>query len=177
MVPQKNTKLANALQMAVRPFSDLRLGEGEDFLGLRTHYKTKLNMNSLAIAALLGLNHLLRPILESGANIDARGGRVGNALQTATYCDNLDGVRILLDLGADIDCPYTHFPQDTPGYFPGFGSALMTAIFLGHQKVIDLLLARGARLNAVEGSAGTPLHAAAIVNDVKTIGILIEGGA
>jgi len=66
----------------------------------------------------------LKEIVESGADIDAPGDLLGNALQNAVFSGHMEAVRNLLDLGADIN-------------FPGCGvyrTALMTAIPPGQAK-------------------------------------------
>ncbi len=68
-------------------------------------------------------------------------------LMFAAQAGDLDSVRILLAAGADVN-------EGTPDD----GSPLVLASFNGHEKVVLLLLEKGADPNATDGYGLTPLH-------------------
>lgn len=94
-----------------------------------------------------------RAIPDPAAFLHALTGEDRALLPHAAAAGNLAAVRLMLDLGWDIE---------TPG--PWQGTALHQAIYHGHRDVVELLLARGARTahrNAFGGDAlGTAVHAA-----------------
>ena len=66
---------------------------------------------------------------------------------------NTDGVRLLLDLGFDLD---SHTSQGGTNADP----ALHVAVWRGHLETVKLLVARGAPLEATNGGGATPLSLA-----------------
>jgi len=69
--------------------------------------------------------------------------------------ENTEGVRLLLDLGLDIDARY----EQGDGYFgiaPN-STALHVAAWRAAHSTVSLLLARGAEVDAVDGKGQTPL--------------------
>jgi hypothetical protein len=69
----------------------------------------------LYYAALLGLSTIARMLLDKGADVNAQGGRLGNALQAASFGGHEQIVKTLLDKGADVnaqvDTSATHCRQ------------------------------------------------------------------
>ncbi|KAJ6463288.1 ankyrin repeat-containing domain protein [Mycena vulgaris] len=104
--------------------------------------------------ALLWLRH------ESGADVNAQGGKYGTALTAASVRGFTDVVQLLLDNGADVNAPGGRL-----------GSALQAACSEGATDVVRLLLSydadvngpdlRGENSNAQGGRFGTALQAAA----------------
>jgi hypothetical protein len=88
-------------------------------------------------------------ILKAGADVNAQGGRYGNALQAALVGGHKKIVALLLDKGADVNA------QD--GWY---GNALQAASHKGHEKVVALLLDKGADVNAQGGWYDNALQAA-----------------
>ena len=91
----------------------------------------------------------LRHLLNQGADVNAQGGRWGNALQTAMINDKIEAMRLLLDNGAEVNAKGGEY-----------GNALQGAAYKGNVEAIQLLLDRGADVNA-RGRYGTALEAAA----------------
>ena len=77
---------------------------------------------------------LVRLLIQKGTDLNAQGGRYGNALQTASYQGHEQVVSLLLDGGA--------------------------ASIEGHEQVVSLLLERGADVNAQGGECSNALQAA-----------------
>ena len=74
---------------------------------------------------LIQIAHLL---LQRGANVNAQGGLMGNALQDAIFCNKPRMVRLLLALSAEINLPGR------------WENALAAAKALGHDDILEILL-------------------------------------
>jgi ankyrin repeat protein len=77
-------------------------------------------------------------LLDKGADVNAQGGKYGNALQAASSRGNLEVVQLLLDKGANVNAQ--------GGYY---GNALLAASHEGHINTIKVLL-RFSRLDIIE---------------------------
>ena len=80
-----------------------------------------------------GLNVTARMLLEKGADVNAQGGRYGNALQAASSEGHKEVVQMLLEKGADVNA--------RGGYY---GNALQAASSEGHIEVAQMLVENGA---------------------------------
>ena len=109
---------------------------------------------------------LIRLLLDRGVNINAQGGRYGNALQAAVFSGKIDVIQLLLDKGADINAQSGEY-----------GSALQAAVVRGNIKVIRLLLDMGADVNTQGGKYGNAFTAAIDTTDMEIIELLLEKGA
>lgn len=171
-VPQKSLRLGSALQAYKRrrllccgvanpDFQAYALGKfiSSNFEEAKT--------NSLAVAAFFGFNTLLEDIVNSGADIDAPGTIVGNALQSAICEGHMNAVKTLISLGANINCPARGMK----------GSALEVAILYNQRAIIDLLLELNVDVMVAVGAFDTPLHCAIRKDDVATMEQLIVRGA
>ncbi|CAG9954319.1 unnamed protein product, partial [Clonostachys rosea f. rosea IK726] len=98
-----------------------------------------------------GLVEPARGLIAQGADVDARGGEYGNALQSASYRGHQDIVVLLLNEGANVNAQGGHF-----------GNALQAASSQDHQEIVGLLLDKGADVNAHGGEYGNPLQAASL---------------
>jgi hypothetical protein len=94
----------------------------------------------LYYAAEWGREDLVRRLLDHGADVNARGGDDGSALQAAAARDNEAVVRLLLDHGACVNAQGGHY-----------GSVLQAAAFRGNEALFQLLLDYGADVNAQGG--------------------------
>ena len=91
--------------------------------------------------------------------------RHNTALQVAAYHDNIEGIHLLLDKGADVNAEGGEY-----------GTALQVAAYGGNFECMHLLLDKGADVNAEGGKYGTTLQAAAQVGDVECIRLLLDKG-
>jgi hypothetical protein len=68
-----------------------------------------MTATSLQITARLGFFVFVKDILDGGADINAQGGRYGNALQAAASSGNEAVVRLLVDKGADVNAQVVEY--------------------------------------------------------------------
>jgi hypothetical protein len=120
----------------------------------------------LYIAAEKGASVLTRMLLDKGADVNAHGGRYGNALHAASEGGHEAVVKLLLDKGADVDA-----------HGGVYGNALYAASVGGHEAVVKLLLDKGADVNAQGGDYGNALQAAAVGGYEAVVKLLLDKGA
>jgi hypothetical protein len=81
-------------------------------------------------------------LIDKGAEVNAQGGRYGNALQAASARGHEAVVKLLLEQGAKVNAQGG-----------GYGNALQAASEAGHEAVVKLLLEQGAKVNVQDGSS------------------------
>ncbi|OQE18125.1 hypothetical protein PENFLA_c022G00387 [Penicillium flavigenum] len=154
--------------------------------------------NALQTASWKGHGRIVQILLDRGADINARCGRFGSALQAALSEEHEEVVQILKDRGANISAQggknineleklpcedhmgVVQVLSDRGGNFntdEDLGSALRAASLEGHEKVVEMLLNRGADVNAQGGEFGNPLQAASCQGHDKVVQILLDRGA
>lgn len=106
----------------------------------------------------------VQELLESGADVNAKGNRVFTALMAASNRGHFDMVGLLLDKGADVNA------KTEDGR-----TAMMLA--LGHRNVVDLLLKNGANVNAKDLRGETALMVTSELGSSKIVKMLLESGA
>ncbi|KOS36610.1 hypothetical protein ACN38_g12632 [Penicillium nordicum] len=122
--------------------------------------------NPLIWASLNGHDKAVQTLLEHEADVNARGGEYGNALQAACFRRHDKAIQMLLERGADVNAQGGTF-----------GNALQAACSIGHDMTIQMLLERGADVNAQGGTFGNALQAACSIGHDMTIQMLLERGA
>ncbi|MCM8596480.1 ankyrin repeat domain-containing protein [Accumulibacter sp.] len=133
--------------------------------GLNAEYQAAHIGTGLMVAAWYGNIEMMALFVERGADV-RRANRYGEQpLQLAAWNGHHDAVRWLLDHGA---------PLEREGRQWG---ALHYAVFNGHGKVADDLLARGANVNARAPNGATPLMLAAREGQEALARVLLESGA
>jgi hypothetical protein len=96
--------------------------------------------STIYYASLSGLLPVVQALLENGAEVNAREGEYGSALQAASYKGNEAIVGLLLEKGADVNLQGGHF-----------GNALRAASSEGHGAIVSMLLEMGADVNVQGG--------------------------
>ena len=141
----------------------------------------------------------IRLLVDNGSNVNAQGGRYGNALQAAAFGGNIKAIHLLLDKGADINAQGGEYGNPLQAAAYGgeievtrllldngsnvnaqggmYGNALQAAAYMGKIGVIQLLLDQGADVNAQGGLFGTVLQAAAYNGRLEVIRLLLDKGA
>jgi ankyrin repeat protein len=108
------------------------------------------NTQSLLEAVKKGNIDLVKSLISSGANINAKDDRGMTPLHEAAYYGQREVAKVLIAKGANVN------ETDTAGQTP-----LHIAANFGAKFVPELLLANGANISARDVAGNTPLHAAA----------------
>ena len=133
--------------------------------GLDPEYQAAHIGTGLMVAAWYGNLEMMALFVERGADL-RRANRYGEqALQLAAWSGHLDAVKWLLERGAPLDRQGKHW------------GALHYAVFNGHQKLVNDLIARGANINARSPNGATPLMMAAREGHEGLARTLLESGA
>lgn len=121
----------------------------------------------LQVASSRGHLDVVKLLLESGANVNARVKDWGTALCSASHNGHLDVVKVLLESGADLN---------EEGELAE-GPPLHVASLHGYLDIVKLLLESGADVNAQGGVYGTALQAASHSGHLEITKQLLESGA
>lgn len=122
----------------------------------------------LYYASLGGLEHVVRRLLDNGADINSDGDAWDNALQAAAAYGLENMVNLLLQRGADVNA------------HRGKASTLQVASAEGHVRVVQSLLAHGADVNAKGGKDNlhiSALQAACGGGHLEVVELLLTSGA
>ncbi|KAL9048620.1 MAG: hypothetical protein Q9162_007628 [Coniocarpon cinnabarinum] len=122
--------------------------------------------NALFWSSFLGYESIVQLLLYEGADVNARGGEYGTALQAASGKGYDKIVQMLLDKGADVNAQG-----------PGNSSALRAASGRGYDKIVQMLLDKGADINAQGGSDGNALQRASDEGHQEVVQMLLDKGA
>ena len=116
------------------------------------------------VAAHYGRESFIRLLLQYQGNVDPLSTKNTTPLQLAIIREKLGCVKLLLDYQADIDVQ--------------MGFPLRYSIIKGNHALCKLLLSRGACANLGRKDDGqTPLHLAALKNDIESCRLLCTFGA
>ena len=131
------------------------------------HWRVGHGISPLYYASLLGLVEPAQFLLDQGMDVNARGGRYGNALVAASTSGSEEMVTLLLDRGAD------------PNAYSGlvYGYALQAASFCGFEPIVRILLQRGARVDTWKRRPDTALQGACEGGHESIVRLLLDSGA
>ena len=146
-----------------------------------------LHGNALRVASRAGHEGVVQLLLAKGADFNASDGKFhGTALQEASAGGHEGVVQLLLAKGADINAPAREFHRAQYSSLEDhivnppagvFGrNALQEASYHGHEGVLQLLLAKGADVNA-QGQYGTALQEASYHGHEGVVQLLLAKGA
>jgi hypothetical protein len=122
--------------------------------------------STLIVACYFGHVASVKHALAMGADVNAEGGHLGNALGVASSKGYEQIVKLLLNNGADVNA--------TSGRF---WSALVAASVNGHEQIVKLLLNNGADINAYGSIFGNALVAASAYGQEQVVKLLVDRGA
>ena len=108
----------------------------------------------------------VQTIIDSGANVNAKGDHGTTPLHAATYHGHAEVISVLIQAGADVNA------KDDNSWTPLDGAAIF-----GNAEVIPVLVKAGADVNAKGQDGDTPLHIAAFGGNAEVIPILLKAGA
>lgn len=120
---------------------------------------------ALMIAAGVGDTGRIKKLLADGARVNATDAWGNTPLLRAVQSGNVDGVRLLLRKGADVN------GRD------GALSPLGAAALLGYDSVAKLLIRNGADVNVRDRNGQTPLMSAVKLNHPAMVALLLDAGA
>ncbi|CAN9423003.1 unnamed protein product [Alternaria alternata] len=126
---------------------------------------------SLYWASQYGYKEIVGLLIDKGADVNAQGGRYGNALQAASISGHKEIVVLLLDKGVDVDAKGGEH-----------GTAVQAASLNGHKEIVALLLDKGVDVDGVDvdakgGLCNTALQAASRNGHKEIVALLLEKGA
>ncbi|KAI9511648.1 ankyrin repeat-containing domain protein [Russula earlei] len=110
--------------------------------------------------------HLVRLLLQSGADVESRSKIGSSPLLIASYHGHMDTIRFLLQSGAAARS------QNDMGHTP-----LMMASQNGHRDVVRLLLQNGAVVDSYDNDGWTPLTSASVNGHLDVVRLLLQNGA
>ncbi|KAF7980597.1 hypothetical protein HWV62_37362 [Athelia sp. TMB] len=153
----------------------------------------------LYYASFLGLKHIVEDLLDSGADINSRGGKLGTPLIAAVQRGRMETVKLLLSRGADASLQTGQFmtalyTASEEGHFDivqalldynsqtnvggeTANSALSEAAYTGHTELVKLLLKHGANINTTNDESRTALQRASFQGHIEIARLLLERGA
>lgn len=163
--------------------------------------RNEANLTALHCAAMGGDTEILRLLLDAGADMHALSGEGLTVMGLAAINGRKDAVDFLLDRGFDLnDARYPshanalshalmHGKRDIAlhmiakgadplaGGGPNNGSGLTLAANMGDHEILDVILSKGASIDAKDKSGATALIGAIRGNRVETVTYLLERGA
>jgi ankyrin repeat protein len=113
-------------------------------------------------------------LLDSGADVNTRRKDDQTPLHRASYFGNVEIVRLLLDHGADPEANAEGNKGLKPLHLVSYGKYRSQADGV---RVAQLLLDRGAKVNARRNDRRTPLNLASYFGNVEIVQLLIDHGA
>lgn len=143
--------------------------------GADPHARSAMGNTALLLAARQPGNvKTVKLLLDRGADVNATNAFGASALLAAVAAADPEMTRLLLDRGAEVNV----VPAMTPdGFLWGGGrTALGWAAFLGHEPLVRLLLARGARADVLS-IAGSALTQAGWAGHAGVARLLLDAGA
>jgi ankyrin repeat protein len=151
-----NTPLEYALTMKHKEVARLLIDRGAE-----------VNNCTLNSAALAGNKEIVELLLKKGLNVNSPCPPYTSTLGSAIIKDHDGVVELLLDHGAALNPKETNF-LSTP---------LHAAASIHAEKTANLLISKGAKINATDERGHTPLYYATEKEDISMQRLLINAGA
>ena len=122
------------------------------------------NYSCLMLASKNGREHVVKTLLENGANVNAKDGQGRGSVMLAVEMGREDIVKVLLSYGGDVDTE--------EGVWPSF----MLALARRYESIAKLLLMKSDSSISEEYSGEALLNAAKTCRDPIVVGYLLEKG-
>lgn len=130
-------------------------------------WRVRFGPSPLYYACLLGLEELVKILLNQGVDANAFGGKYGNALVAASMQGSELTVRYLLQHKADVHGP--------GGWV--FGNALQASSYFGHEHIVKILLENGAMPDARRDEDDSALQHACESGHESIVRLLLDAGS
>jgi len=127
------------------------------------------NFDLVLSAAINGHKQQLQQLIRSGGNIDVVDSRGRSAVLIVTMQNNIEALRLLIELGADVD-----YYDKTKSANVIDQTAFLYAGANGRNKALLLLINAGAKPNIYNYYGGTALIPAAEKGHVRTVELLLK---
>jgi uncharacterized protein len=136
--------------------------------------KRTMNKEQLLVAAIQGDTDQIRSLLSYGIDPNYVDPAVGNsALYNATYCDQVDAMKLLLDRGADPNLPLNyHSPVDNR-----WERHVVVLMYARSLDAARTLIEAGADVDATDELGRSPLICAVRRGNGAIVTALLEAGA
>ncbi len=148
-------------------------------LGCPLHEVSPAGQSALHLAAFDGDVSTIETLVRAGASLECRDIDGFSALLSAAQFGHFDAVRTLLDAGARLEARAKD--RRTALHMAAAGGRTFDTPtqVKGHwfRQTVRLLIDRKADVGACDDEGYTPLHYAAIHDDVEVIGLLLDAGA
>jgi ankyrin repeat protein len=133
-----------------------------------------MSREQLMVAAMQGDTDQIRSFLSDGIDPNYVDPAVGNsALYNATYCDQVDAMKLLLDRGADPNLPLNyHSPVDNR-----WERHVVVLMYARSLEAAKTLIMAGADVNATDELGRSPLICAVRRGNEAIVTALLEAGA
>jgi ankyrin repeat protein len=126
-----------------------------------------MQVEKLIAEAMTGNLSGLRELVANGTDVNLTNRLGVTPLMVACQWNHLEIVRFLLDKGADIELSGRSCGRN----------ALMYACLSGNARLVELILQRGAWIDATDCTGRTPLMMAATVGHTEIVRLLVKNGA
>jgi len=135
--------------------------------GAAVNHKDSFGATPLHMAVVQGHKEIVELLILKGADINATAKNGKIPLQLAFEKEHTAIIQLLLNQGIDIKTPVNEYGR----------TLLHKAVIMGKQKVVDLLIAKGADINTKDKTGKSPLDFALICGHKGLAKLLMEKGA
>ena len=144
MYPQDSTGLHLTARFGLAIVSEALLLNQAGETAFMLESRDSNGQTLLYLAAEHGYQRTVKVLLDKGADVNAQGGKYGNALQAASSRGHEAVVKLLLDKGADVNAQGGYYGNALQAASSG---GYKTPSSGGHKAVVKLLLDKGAHSN------------------------------
>ncbi|OHW99045.1 ankryin repeat protein [Colletotrichum incanum] len=174
----------NALQAASfsghKEIVQMLLDKGADVNTQGSGYGNALQAASFSGHKEIGHKEIIQMLLDKGADVNAQGG-----FYAASSRGHKEIVQMLLDKGADVNTQGGDYGNALQAASSGghkeiggyYGNALQAASYWGHKEIVQMLLDKGADVNAQGSNYGNALQAASLEGHKEIVQMLLDKGA